>query len=455
MGELTDRLVQDLSDFSPARVGETVRGRSKAHLLDLFGAMMAASAPRYGAAHILRSFIRQQGGKPCASIVGQRGKTSTVNAALANGILGYYCDIEPHHTEAVLHPMAVVVPAALAVGEFKRSSGGDLLAAVVLGVEVACRIALALDPRALYSRGFHPTAVAGVFGATAAAGWLLQLEAREWQSAIGLAGLQAGGLLAWADDDTELSRPFNPGIASRAGVTAATMAGLGLGGPWSVLEGKSDIFHAFSGVRRPNALLAEFGPHYAIEELATKLYACCAFLHPGLDALLATMKLEKLTIVDIASMDFHFSRTGAPIVDNNRLRSHNAQYVLAVAAAKQTVMIDDILSDQRADPQIAALYGRVRVIHDPDLDRDYPHVYSTRLIIRLHDGTEFSNRVDFPKGHPRNPIAPEELIAKYRNLAVHGFSKEAAGRLLDIVADVEQLADVSELGSALRAPGRR
>ena len=93
-------------------------------------------------------------------------------AALANGTMGYACDFEPHHPEAILHPIAVMVPTALAVGERTGARGIDLLGAVTLGCEVEYRVSMAIGPVQMYDLGFHPSAVAGCFGATAAAAWL-------------------------------------------------------------------------------------------------------------------------------------------------------------------------------------------------------------------------------------------------------------------------------------------
>lgn len=254
--DLTTILIGQLCRFRGADLDKAVLPSAKRHLLDVVGAMLAAS--RYPAAHILVAFANLEGGAPRASLVGHPLKTGAATASLVNGTLGYYCDIEPHHPEAVAQPMAVVVPAALAVAESVAANGASFLAASTLGVEVMCRMSLALDPRALYARGFHPTAVAGVFGAAVAAGYLLGLDDAGWRNTLGLAALQASGLLSWAADPTEHSRPFNSGIAARNGVTAATLGSMGFGGPPSPFEGKANVFHAFSGTQWTEHLTGRF-----------------------------------------------------------------------------------------------------------------------------------------------------------------------------------------------------
>ena len=173
--------------------------------------------------------IRRAGcaGGPCR-VIGTSLRTTPTNAALMNGYLGYALDVESHHGPAVAHAAAAVLPAALAIGELAQASGRQLLEALVLGIEEDCRVSLAVGPNDLYARGFHPTSVAGSFGAAAAAGHLLHLDAAGAACAFGLAASQAGGLLAWADDHTEESRPFNPAMAARNRETAS----VGVSGIW-------------------------------------------------------------------------------------------------------------------------------------------------------------------------------------------------------------------------------
>ena len=172
-------------------------------------------------------------------------RTNCTTAALVNGTLGYYCDMESHHAGAIMHAIAVVGAAALAVGERQQSSGRDVLTAIVVGIDAACRVSYALSAPALYARGFHPTCVAGTFGSLAAAGRLFGLKGRGLRNAFGLAGTEASGLLAWVSDSTEHSRPFNMGLASRHGVFAAHLASCGFGGPPAIFEGKISLGSGF------------------------------------------------------------------------------------------------------------------------------------------------------------------------------------------------------------------
>ena len=321
---------------------------------------------------------------------------------------------------------------------------------MILGIEVTCRVSYALNPVALYNRGFHPSAICGAFGAAAAAGHLFRLSAPKFAIALGLAMQQASGLLAWASDHTENSRPFNPGLAARNGTTAAYLASLGFGGPPTPFEGKYDAFTAFSGERNPEALLADWGKHYYLPEFAYKLYSSCSFTHPGLDALLSLAREHNLKPADVQEIVLRFPASGAHMIDNNELKSHCAQYILPVGLVFGGVMIDDILQDRMRHPEVARLRARTRMVADPELDKGWPERYSSIVEVATTDGRRLSRRVDHAKGTMENPLTPEEIHRKYLKLATTVTSAAHAERIADAVRHIERVEDVRGLAAMLR-----
>lgn len=448
-------LAERIAAFRFRDVPPEVVAHARLSLLDTLGAMLVASAPRYPASRIVMEFARRLGGAPESTLVGQGRRTSCVNAALANGTLAYYCDIEPHHVGAILHAPAVVVPTSLAVGEKEGADGRRFLTAVVLGIEVACRVSYAFDPVALYDRGFHPSAICGAFGAAAAAGHLFRLDKKRQAVALGLAMQQACGLLAWANDPTEHSRPFNPGLAARNGTTAAYLARLGFGGPPAPFEGKYDAFTAFSGTANPQALLTDWGRHFHLPELAYKLYSSCSFTHPGLDALLGLAADEKLRAADVERIVLRFPKKGAHMIDGNPLKSHNAQYILPVGLVFGRVLIDDILFDRNRHPEVARLSAGMRLLHDPALDAAYPARYTSVVELHLRDGRTVSRRVEFARGMAENPLTANEVRAKYRRLAAGVVPGARAEAIAAAVERIDRAPDLTRLAALLRAPTGR
>lgn len=448
---LTAQLAERLVRFRLTDVPAEVVRHAKLLLVDTLGAMLAASNPKYSATRILMAYAREVGGRPEASLVGQRGKTSCVNAALVNGTLGYYCDIEPHHVKGILHAPAVMLPASLAVAEKLDASGARLLEAMILGIEVTCRVSYALNPTALYNRGFHPSAVCGAFGAAAAAGRLFRLDAKKTAIALGLALQQASGLLAWASDHTENSRPFSPGLAARNGVTAALLAHLGFGGPPVPFEGKYDVFTAFSGERHPEALLADWGEHFHVPEFAYKQYSSCSFTHPGLDALLTLAREHGLKPADVKSILLRFPISGKHMIDDNELKSHCAQYILPVGLVFGGVLIDDILEDRLRHPEVARLRAATRMEGDPELEKTWPGQYASIVEVKTADGRTLSCRVDDAKGTMRNPLSPAEIHAKYLKLATTVTTAARAEQIAALAARIERATAARDLAALLRS----
>lgn len=441
----TARFAELVSEFSAERIPPPVLQRTKEILYDGIGALLSATSARYDILSVLSRFTAESGGTPEAQIFGSALRTNIATAALVNGALGYYCDIEAHHAGAIMHPMAVVAPAALAVGERQASSGRDVLAAFLIGTDVACRVSYALRGPVLYARGFHPTCVAGTFGSLAAAARLLGLRGRQLLHAFGLAGTTTSGLLAWSSDPTEHSRPFNMGLAARNGVYAAHLAACGFGGPPAIFEGKYPLGQAFSGEWREAELFEGFGERFKMMELYFKLYACCAFIHPGLDGLLDIIQAERLAGDDIAGIVLRFPRGGYRIIDSNALRSHCAQYVLALAAYKGQVDFYDILHDQRSDVRIRSLSERIEVVGDDETDRTYPDLYRSIITVETHKGARYTRDVTHPKGSPENPVDRHLLDEKFARLTRDVLDDRKRRQITDLVGSLEQVADIREL----------
>ncbi len=457
---LSTRFAERIAAFRFHDLPPEVVAHAKLCVLDTLGAMLVASDPRYPGSRLIMDFVRRLGGARESTLVGQDTKTSCVNAALANGTLAYYCDIEPYHHGAILHAAAVVVPTSLAVAEKTGADGKRFLAAVGLGIEAACRVSSALDPVALYNRGFHPTAVCGTFGAAAAAGHLFRLKADRQAVALGLALQQTSGLLAWANDPTEHSRPLNPGLAARNGTTAAYLAQLGFGGPPAPFDGPYDAFTAFSTTANRSALVDDWGRRFALSECGYKRYASCAFTHPGLDALLGLAADEKLAAGDIERIILRFPKSGAHMIDDHPLKSHSAQYILPLGLVFGRVVIDDILlRDRRRHPEVARLGAAMTLVHDPDLDAEYPARYTSVVEVRTRDGRTLSRRVEAAKGTPANPLTPDEIRAKYCELTASVMPATRAEAIMALVDRLDRAPDLGRLttllGSRTGSRGRR
>ena len=272
---------------------------AKLRVLDTLGISLAACWLPIGAA--VRRGAAVIGGGGEASVLGTGERTSAVLAGLVNGTLAHALDFDDTHTASVMHPSATSVPTTLAVAQATSRSGADLLLAVAIGNEVACRLGL-VAPGAFHQAGLHPTSVLGMPAAALAAGRLLRLPAAALVAAQGISGSQASGILEAYSDGT-WSKTLHPGWAAHAGIVAARLAAAGFTGPASVFEGRYGIFR--SHVQTPDypfafeAATDELGRRWEMMETAFKLYPCAHAIHAFVEATLALKAKHQLTGLEI------------------------------------------------------------------------------------------------------------------------------------------------------------
>lgn len=446
---ITASLSEFVSQVADDAVPASVREHAAWLMHDLVAVMVDGTTEDYTLYPRLLSYARASGTGGQARIFGSAHTTDLEAAALVGGVLGYAIDNEPHHTEAVLHPVAAVGPAVLCVAQQYGATGRQALTAFILGVDTAIRVATAFNGAGLYDRGFHPTPVSCGFGVAAASARLMGLDTATTQMALGIAGAQASGLLAWVDDPQEQARPLNVGLASRAGVSAALLAASGLPGYPDVFGGKYSVLRAFSDRHAPKRVLAGLGEHFTSTELAYKMHACVSFTHPALDALQDLVE-GGLQASDVASVELRFAPSGYHVIDDNPLRSHCAQYLVALMLTRGVIRFADVVNDRSLDdPEVARLRKAATVVPDDELERTYPEHYRTVLTVRTQHGPDIVRDITHPVGTPENPVTPALLEKKFDRLVVPvlGARQAAelaeAARCLDSAPGLDRLLDLT------------
>jgi 2-methylcitrate dehydratase PrpD len=418
--------------------------------LDLLGSALAGSTSGTAAAMI--RYTGAVGGTPEASVIGSGLRTSMSNAGLANGAIAADAEMDDVHPDSNIHASSVFVPAMLAVCEARGASGRDYLNSLAMAYDIGCRVSEALGDADQTERGFHPTAISGVFGVVAGAAAVLDLTAQQVSEAIGLAGTQAAGLLTYKLEREHYAKSLHSGIAVRAGLAAAQLVQHGYRGPAGTLDGRANIFDAFSLSHRFAPLTDGLGQRYEIEHTGFKFYGCCRAIHGPLDLLLPLMNQGKVTAANVASIDVWLPARQVPVVDNNELVTHNLQYVLAVTLTDQGSFPDQLVTDRRRDPGVAGLMGRIRLVPDQEMNEVYPHHWPSRVRIVTESGDIFDEGVRDPRGNPGNPASRADLEGKFRSLVSDVLDPAAQDSLLAAVEALDGAGSVSAVTDLLRGP---
>ena len=398
--------------------------RAKVLALDLLGSAVRARREADSTPSVLAALQALGLARPgIATVAGDPRSYAPPIAALLNGVLGHSLDFDDTHAESSLHPSAPVVPAALAAGELVGADGRTVLAAIVAGYEVCCRLGLALDATAHYARGFHPTATAGTFGAAAAAGRVLGLDAGRVASAFGVAGSQAAGSLQFLANGAWNKR-WQVGAAAMNGLTAAMLAREGFLGAAEAIEGRHGLLAGYSGAPRPERATDGLGQDWETLRIGVKPYPNCRYTHAALDGLLTLRRRHGLSAADVASVEIGLHRNGMVLVgepEAAKRRPRNVvegQFSMPFAAA---VVLDQGSfgwDDYRrlGEPGIDALCDRILVRQDDALEAESGHPFGARVGI-VTATNAFGITVPHPPGEPESFPDAAALAGKFLTLA--------------------------------------
>lgn len=414
--------------------------------LDWLGNAYAGSATHTG--RIVAEVISEAGGEREATLIGFDRRSSALNAALVNGASSHVVEYDDIYRNAIYHPGAPTISAALAVAEKLHSDGKRLIAAIVAGYEVGTRIGEAVNPS--HYRYWHTTGTVGTFGAAAAAGNLLGLDEEQMTWALGNAGTQAAGLWQFLEDGQMMSKPLHPGRAASNGVLSALLAKRGFNGATRILEGEKGFCVATSTKWGFERVLSTLGNEYNIASTTFKAYASCGHTHPSIDATLAIARTHGLRSEDVESVRV---RTYAqahtlcrnPLPQTTYQAKFSIPYCVAVALRFGRVGTAEFAQERIGDPDTVALMRRVEVLPDDELSLLAPVKRPAMVRIITRGGQSHTHRVDFRKGDPENPPTQRELEDKFRDLASVSLSAGDIQAMLETVSRLEEIEDASTL----------
>ncbi len=448
-------ITQDLSEFTAAiqldRLPPPVVARARLLLLDLVGNIVRARHDAESTPPLLTAARALGLAAGNSTVFGDTARYTPAGAAFLNGALAHSLDFDDTHAEASLHPGAPVIPAALAAGEMAGSSGADVLAAIVAGYEVTCRVALALPAGEHYRRGFHPTATCGAFGAAAAAARVFGLGPDRVADALGIALSQSAGSLQFLANGAWTKR-FQVGWAAMAGLAAATLAREGFKGASEALEGRHGFLQAYAPAPVPARATQALGQEWELMRTAVKPYPSCRYGHAAIDAALALRSELGLQPGEVEHVTVGLPESGMLLVGAPADKKADPQNVVdgqfsgpfVVACALVTGAMGWDSYAHLSDPAVRALLPRISCEHDLNAQAEFPANMAAKLTLRAR-GETFVRMVRIPKGEPENFLGDDELRAKFRALTSPILGEDQSGRLADLLLSIDSAPSLGPL----------
>jgi len=449
------KIASFVNELSLAKIPSNVVMKAKLHILDTIGVALATLAMEAPEVEYIIRVLSGVSGEYMSSVWGRGFKSYTLFAAMINSVQAHFLDYDDTHLGAITHVSSVVVPTAFAVGEVLGSSGSRVLEAVIAGYEVTARLGL-LAPTAFHMRGFHPTSVVGVFGATVTAGKLLGLSEEQLINALGIAGSMSSGILQAIPEGVRL-KPLHPGIASMNGILAALLAREGLKGPRRVFEGEQGFYKAYLG-ENVNVEALTFNT-WETMNIAIKPYPTCHSTHSAIDIAITLHRDFGLRPDDISEITFYVPRVVIHITmepKEEKLKpstpysaKFSLPYTVILALKKGWISIWDFTEENIRDEEILKHTSKVKAVHEPVYDKFLSMgVKPAKAKVLTKDGRTIEIEVIGHLGTPMKPMSVEDVARKFKDNIK--YSKVNAEMLINKVLKLEEIANIEEIVKLIR-----
>lgn len=420
----------------------TVEHEAHRSFLNWLGCAIGAS--RHPTVEAALAGVAELEPSPQAMILGRRERVDVASAALLNGITSHTFDFDDTHLKTIIHPAGPVAAAALALTERQRATGRELVDAIVVGIDVECRVGNAIYPDH-YDRGWHITGSTGMLGAAAACARILKLDAARTTMALGIAASQPLGV---REQFGSMTKALHIGGAARAGLTAALLARHGYTASVRALEAPRGLLRTYSTKCDWAEITGELGRRFEICSNTYKPFACGIVIHPSIDGCRQLRDAGGLTAADIERIDLlvHplvLELTGKRAPKNGLEAKFSVYHACAAAIlfgeAGEAEFSDHVAA--RAD--MVALRERVHARVDASIDES-----AADVTIRCHDGRRLHLRIDHAIGSIQRPLSDADLERKFHRLVDPVLGVGRAGRLVELARTLADASDTDALKAA-------
>ncbi|MFC2065940.1 MmgE/PrpD family protein [Chloroflexota bacterium] len=423
--------------------------KTKEAALDCLGVILAAVNEPAG--KIVTKYVHAKNCVSEAGVIGGGFSTSAEMAALANGTMSHALDYDDIGL-SVGHPSICIVPTALSLGEKLKSSGKEMLEAMIIGYEIEGKIGFG----SVYlhaEKGIHSSTVFGTMGAAAVAAKLLKLDTNQVRTSLGIAASQVAGLLR---NTGTMTKALHAGNACRAGITTAILAKEGFTANLDIIEtprGYGDTFFG-EGKYDEEKMGKNLGdPFHVIHPgITVKKYPCGGLIHRALDAILQVIKENDINHEQVAAVIVGVPEDIFPLRADANTGFEGKfclPYNMAAAIVDRKVSLDTFTDEMVQRPVIRDTMSKVQMQVRNDVPiytgSTSPGRAGNPVIVQLNDGRVYENRVDTPRGTPQVPLTLGELSDKYRDCAEKTLSHGQIESSIELVLRLEEVKDIGEL----------
>ena len=425
---VVERLAEFAQNFRAQPIPPQALHHAKRAVIDWYAALLpgAVAAP----ATLLEKALAEDLDRGGASLALGR-KATARTAALINAAAAHTMEVDDIYREAIYHPGAPTIAAALAVAQESGASGETFLRGVIVGYEISTRIGAAMG-RAHY-RYWHNTGTIGSFGAAAAAAAIYGLDAKRFAHALATVTTFAAGLQQAFRMDS-MSKPLHAGHAAQSGLLAALAAREGVTGSLDVIEGEAGFGRAMGSGPDWDQATATLGTDFHITRMTFKNHACCGHTFAAIDGALELQRRLGVEAGDIAHLDVGTYRPALEVAGYEHPTTpaearFSLKYVVATALTHGSVRLAAFEPARLSDPATLALMGKIRLSVDTELDASFPGQRAARIAIETKDGLRGEYLQPTRKGDPDMPLSDAELEEKFLELAAP-IQGDAAARAL-------------------------
>jgi len=450
---LVKQIAGRILEFDSQSIPAEVLQHAKFLILDSIGCALAAGK-EHAYERALHTFEMIGGNTEC-TIIGSKHRMPVTSAVMLNGVLIRELDLNDAYVGPgqMGHPSDNIA-VALSVGEKQQSSGLDVLASVIAGYELYCRI-----QDIIIGRGPWDHVTASALGAPAIAGRLLKLDAGQLANALALSAAHGNTLSAVRSGQLSNAKAMANAFVAYQGMLCTLLASQGTTGPLSIFEGKGGLDKAFLAGADLSLLMDPIRSPFRISDVSIKAYPCIGTSQAMVAGVIQARQdivdpVKEIKHLEVRMADTPFVRGQVEDEDRryptSRETADHSFYYLAAAALMDGEMTQAQFEGERwMQPAVKSLMERMRIRTDASLNKYTPGSFPCVLQLTTMNGESRTVEVFYPKGHPKNRMSSAEVEGKFRGCARAVLSEAQQTKIISLVHDLEKLSSVAELMAEL------